>query len=174
VRPKTKTSIEGTRLRRAAVADAGAVAVLDAACFSDAWSASEIVAALGSGRAVCFIGEPSRRGASPGAESVVPDALDSVVAFALFLVVAGEAELLRIAVAPAWRRRGMGELLLAGSLAELRKAGFAVCHLEVRAGNAAAIRLYSRLGFVPAGRRRGYYSDGEDALLYRFPDPAGG
>lgn len=37
--------------------------------------------------------------------------------------------------------------------------------LEVRASNCAALALYSSLGFAEAGRRRGYYSDGEDALL---------
>ena len=37
--------------------------------------------------------------------------------------------------------------------------------LEVRASNAAACRLYSKMGFEEVGIRKGYYSDGEDALL---------
>ena len=38
--------------------------------------------------------------------------------------------------------------------------------LEVRTSNAAAIRMYERFGFRPAGHRRRYYHDnGEDALI---------
>jgi ribosomal-protein-alanine N-acetyltransferase len=38
--------------------------------------------------------------------------------------------------------------------------------LEVRTSNEAAIRLYERFGFRPAGRRRAYYHDNrEDALI---------
>jgi len=50
--------------------------------------------------------------------------------------------------------------------------------LEVRAGNAAAIALYASEGFVPVGRRRRYYGNGEDALLMSLvlgrSDEAGG
>ena len=45
--------------------------------------------------------------------------------------------------------------------------------LEVRASNAAAIAMYQRhLGFATVGRRRGYYADGEDALLMALPMPS--
>jgi ribosomal-protein-alanine N-acetyltransferase len=38
--------------------------------------------------------------------------------------------------------------------------------LEVRCSNEAAIGLYQRFGFAPAGVRVGYYADtGEDALI---------
>jgi ribosomal-protein-alanine N-acetyltransferase len=37
--------------------------------------------------------------------------------------------------------------------------------LEVRESNHAAVALYDRLGFVLAGRRPAYYTDGEDALV---------
>ena len=37
--------------------------------------------------------------------------------------------------------------------------------LEVRASNMAAVALYEQLGFQHVGRRKGYYADGEDALL---------
>ena len=37
--------------------------------------------------------------------------------------------------------------------------------LEVAANNAAALALYSRKGFVPCGRRPGYYAGGVDAAI---------
>ena len=83
--------------------------------------------------------------------------------------VAGEAELLTIAVAPEARRRGLGRKLVARFLyqAQLRGAGRAF--LEVAADNAAAIALYESAGFAPTGRRRGYYLTPEgqriDALV---------
>lgn len=46
-----------------------------------------------------------------------------------------------------------------------------VWHLEVRAGNDDAIRLYQRLGFVPVGRRKAYYQHKEDAVLMRLSVP---
>ncbi|GMG83401.1 hypothetical protein LNKW23_26140 [Paralimibaculum aggregatum] len=83
--------------------------------------------------------------------------------------VAGEAELLTLAVAPAARRAGLGAALLAAVEATARADGAAEMHLEVAEGNAAARALYARAGYAARGRRRGYYlrPDGsrEDALL---------
>lgn len=83
--------------------------------------------------------------------------------------VAGEAELLTIAVAPEARRRGLGRKLIARFLyqAQLRAAERAF--LEVAADNSAAIALYESAGFARAGVRRGYYLTPEgqrvDALV---------
>jgi [ribosomal protein S18]-alanine N-acetyltransferase len=95
------------------------------------------------------------------AENAAAEAVGS----ALFRQAGGEAELLRVATRPAWRRGGVARRLLAGALAELDAAGVD-CFLEVRADNLAAQQLYSRLGFSPTGLRRGYYRDGCDARLF--------
>ncbi len=81
----------------------------------------------------------------------------------------GEAELLRLAVLSAERRRGVGRALVEHGLERLRQAGIKTCLLEVRIDNEAAISLYRALGFAPAGRRRGYYRDGSDALVLSRP-----
>lgn len=78
----------------------------------------------------------------------------------------GEADLLRIAVAPAARRTGLGRALLAASEAHLRAEGIQTLHLEVRVSNAGARGLYEGEGWREVGRRPGYYADGEDAVLY--------
>lgn len=92
-----------------------------------------------------------------------------VLGCAVFRELLDEAELLNILVSPDVRRQGIGRSLLHALIAAL---GQARClHLEVRAGNAPAIALYEGAGFIPVGRRRGYYpaADGrEDALLMRL------
>lgn len=95
---------------------------------------------------------------------VVPE-----VAFARWSRVpaAGEAELLRIAVDPAHRGRGLGRLLLEACQRELAEEGLVHLFLEVRVSNAAAIQLYRTCGWKPCGRRPGYYPDGEDAALFQ-------
>jgi len=94
--------------------------------------------------------------------SLVAEWNGNVVGFALYRIVAGEGELLNLAVEPGARRGGIGAALMEG-LFEL----CAVWHLEVRQSNRAAIGLYERVGFLEVGRRAGYYSDGEAAVLFR-------
>lgn len=87
--------------------------------------------------------------------------------FLLARVVADEAELLLIVVAPPARRRGLGRALWAAFEASLRADGVARVFLEVAHDNAAALALYRGLDFEEAGRRPGYYRSGADAVLMR-------
>ena len=80
---------------------------------------------------------------------------------------AQEAELVRIAVSPAWRRKGQGASLLRHSQAVLARMRIHTLYLEVRVSNCAARSLYEKEGWTAIGLRRGYYRDGEDAALYR-------
>jgi ribosomal-protein-alanine N-acetyltransferase len=90
-------------------------------------------------------------------------------AFALGRVVLDEVELLTIATHPDCRRTGLGRACLAAFEAEAQARGARTAHLEVAAGNAAALALYEGAGYLWAGLRRGYYRgpDGAriDALL---------
>lgn len=78
--------------------------------------------------------------------------------FLLGRAVAGEAELLTLAVAPESRRLGLGRKLVARFLYQARLRGAARAFLEVSAENPAAVALYESAGFAAAGRRRGYYA----------------
>lgn len=82
-------------------------------------------------------------------------------------VIAGEAEVLTLAVVPAARRQGIATALLRVARREAIARGGSVMFLEVATGNGAALALYRRDGFVEVGRRRCYYSDGSDALVLR-------
>lgn len=77
--------------------------------------------------------------------------------FAMTRLVAGEAELLTVAVDPVHHRKGIAEALLREWLQTL--AGRAeTAFLEVAADNTAAHMLYAKLGFTEVARRAGYYA----------------
>ena len=78
----------------------------------------------------------------------------------------GEAELLRIAVAPGHRRTGVARALLRASVKGLRGMGIPELRLEVRVSNIGARSLYEAEGWQFQRIRRAYYGDGEDAALY--------
>ncbi|MGL5009457.1 MAG: ribosomal protein S18-alanine N-acetyltransferase [Paracoccaceae bacterium] len=78
-------------------------------------------------------------------------------AFLIGRAVAGEAELLTLAVAAQNRRRGLGAKLVSRFIYQARLRGATQAFLEVAATNAPAIALYARAGFAETGRRRGYY-----------------
>ncbi len=78
--------------------------------------------------------------------------------FALGRAIAGEAELLTIAVAPEARRTGTGRMLLARYEASARRRDASESFLEVAADNSAACALYRGAGYVQAGLRRDYYT----------------
>jgi [ribosomal protein S18]-alanine N-acetyltransferase len=77
-----------------------------------------------------------------------------------------EAHIILMAVHPRYQNQGFGTGLLLALLKTARSRGMKYATLEVRASNAAAIALYTKLGFTSAGKRPNYYTDnGEDALV---------
>ena len=109
--------------------------------------------------------------ASPGVAGFLLRAGDDDAGVALCRVIADEAELLTIAVRPAWRRKGGAAHLLAAVVDRVREAGATTLFLEVGADNPAARHLYEATGFAAVGERKAYYSRGAlppaDAILMR-------
>jgi ribosomal-protein-alanine N-acetyltransferase len=84
-----------------------------------------------------------------------------------------EVHLANLAVAPEARRGGVGRTLMAEVLRYAASVGAASVYLEVRVSNAAARSFYAAHGFVPTFTRKGYYENGEDALIMeRDVEPA--
>jgi ribosomal-protein-alanine N-acetyltransferase len=81
--------------------------------------------------------------------------------FIMSRMVAGEAEILSVAVASARRGKGLAGRLLSLHLRRLAALGAGTVFLEVGEDNAPARRLYRRAGFEAVGRREGYYPDRE-------------
>lgn len=78
----------------------------------------------------------------------------------------GEGYMANIAVHPGYRRKGIARALLRHVIEYAAQNGLLFLTLEVRPGNAAAIRLYRTEGFLEAGRRKDFYTGPrEDALI---------
>jgi len=93
------------------------------------------------------------------------DASGLFLGWSCLLLMPGEAELLKIAVIPNWRRRGVGRALVQDIFAGASRAGARRLFLEVREQNTAARALYANMGFTETGRRKGYYSQPPDNAL---------
>lgn len=147
-------------LRQGDARDAGIVDALMIAAFDprygEAWTRSQCLGVL----------------AMPGVRLLLATVDDQPAGFSLTRAIAGEAELLLLAVTPPFRRHGVGRALMQSVIAECRMQDVTVLHLEVRADN-DALHLYRAAGFAKVGERRSYYRgrDGRqyDAHTYSLP-----
>ena len=132
------------------------LAALHATAFEAPWSAAALAEIIVAPFTLALQAAPSATGAPIG--------------FILARAVAGEAEILTLAVDPAVRQRGLGRALVEAAAGTALVAGAETMWLEVAHDNAPALALYAAAGFEEVGRRRGYYprADGAvDALTLR-------
>jgi [ribosomal protein S18]-alanine N-acetyltransferase len=133
-------------------ADLDAVLAIEAESFTSPWTREMYVAELENvGVSFCYLAR---------------DESGATVGFCSFWRVLDELHVNNLAVAHAYRRRGIATALMAFVLNEGVRLGAHRATLEVRRANDAARQLYERLGFVAAGVRRAYYTNPiEDALV---------
>jgi ribosomal-protein-alanine N-acetyltransferase len=131
--------------------DAAAIAAVHGASFQRGWGEDEIHRLLIEKNVVAHRAMSGRK----------------FVGFILSRLAAGEAEILSVAIAPAWRGRGVSRQLLNLHLRRLAGFGVSAVFLEVGERNSPACRLYRRAGFREVGRRQGYYEGGAAALVVR-------
>lgn len=93
---------------------------------------------------------------------------EELVAYGGFWLLAPEANINNIAVAPDFRGRGYSRRLMSRLMEMAREEGAREMYLEVRSSNQVAQGLYRSLDFKMIGLRRGYYVDtDEDAIVMR-------
>jgi ribosomal-protein-alanine acetyltransferase len=116
---------------------------------------------------------------STTADLVVARHEKELAGYALVLTRRGSrvARLYSLAVADAWRGRGLGSHLLAMAQSRAAQNNATAFRLEVRADNSAAVNLYESRGYRLVGREEDYYADGAPALRYEIglsdaPSPA--
>lgn len=122
---------------------ADACARLHAEVFPHPWSSHEFERLIGA--------------ASSLGEAAVESRSRRLLGFVLSRCALDEAEILSVAVEPSLQGRGVGRRMLEVHLPRLARHGIRDVFLEVGETNAAALRLYARLGFLEVGRRQGYY-----------------
>ena len=129
------------------------IAALEAACFSDPWPESILQKELENPLSLWLC-------AMDG---------DTVAGYVGSQTVLGEADMMNLAVSPAYRRQGLGRALVPALCESLRqKMQATVLTLEVRDSNAPAAALYASLGFAQIGLRKNYYQHPkEDARILR-------
>lgn len=89
-----------------------------------------------------------------------------ILGYCGLLMVLDEGDITNVAVKRDRQQEGIGNFLMESLIRLAADLGVTTIHLEVRAGNERAIRLYERVGFVRDGIRKKYYTDPtEDAVL---------
>ena len=102
---------------------------------------------------------------SPNSDLLVLLAQRQVMGLGCLWAILEEAHITTLAIHPDYHRQRFGQLLLIQLLQSARQRRLTRATLEVRASNQPALNLYKKFGFCTAGRRKRYYSDGEDALI---------
>src|SRR5262245_20533009 len=105
------------------------------------------------------------------ASYLVARAGDEIVAYGGIWLMADEAHVTTVAVAPGWRRQKIGARLLLALLDVAAARGAREATLEVRLSNLPARKLYEAFGFRPVGLRPRYYSDNNEDALIMTTDP---
>lgn len=137
------SGVEVPKVRSADVFDLPFVAEIDRISDSPAWSVSAFRESLSSNDVFLRL-------------AVVRD---NIVAFCCFRIIGTEMEILKLAVVPEYRRRGIGRQILSDAIGCFDSSGEKKIYLEVRSHNRAAIALYESRGFVRSGVRKRYYAD---------------
>jgi ribosomal-protein-alanine N-acetyltransferase len=142
-------------VRPALVDDVPALAELELDSFpGDAWTADYLRIAA--------------EGDMPTVRLLVVESGGEVVGHAIVSTVFEIAELQRIAVGSAYRRRGHARALLAAVVATAAEQGAERLLLEVRETNEPALAFYAGAGFVEIDRRPRYYRDGTTGIVLQL------
>ncbi len=138
-------------LRPMVLTDVDRVAALEVLSFKTPWPRSAIVEELsGNERAHYFVYTMD----------------NSILGYCGMWLILDEGHITNLAIDPEVRGKGYGQEMLSLFMKEAEALGAAALTLEVRSGNASAIHVYEKAGFVSMGVRKGYYLDsGEDALI---------
>ena len=145
------TDPQGTVIRPIAPRHIEAMVAIERLSFSDPWSREMFRSEL-------------EVGGGTYARGVERDG--RLLAYLLAVIVVDEAHLGNLAVHPAERRSGLGQMLLEDLLREARRVGVARITLEVRESNMSARNFYRQNSFIDVAIRKNYYRNPvEDAIV---------
>jgi ribosomal-protein-alanine N-acetyltransferase len=136
--------------------DCAEVSALHNTRFPKAWGTGEFHSLLSQEPVFGFVARQTN-----GKRSI-PNKL-TLPGFVLARHVAGEAEILTVAVQAKLGRAGLGWRLMQAAMREAHRRGGETMFLEVDGGNVPAVGLYRKLGFETVGERKAYYTDASGA-----------
>ena len=146
----TSTETAVITFRDMTEADVQAVVQIEAESFHDAWNENMVMDELNNALTHYLIMEADGK----------------TIGYAGFWLVAGEAQITRVAVIKAERGNGYGNILSEAIVNKAWDLDAEAVTLEVRESNIAAQRAYENCGFVSEGIRPNYYEDNhENAVI---------
>lgn len=156
--------------RSLATNDIDSVAALEAKLSPEPWSADLFAGELEVHAAarnwiVAYAPNGSSSAHSAVHNIASPGEISSLVGFAGMMFVEDEGHLMNIAVDSEFQGQGVATQLLRRLTLDAVERGVTNLTLEVRSNNTPALALYRRFGYRPVGVRKGYYVDGQDALI---------
>ncbi|MBQ4316771.1 MAG: GNAT family N-acetyltransferase [Clostridia bacterium] len=89
---------------------------------------------------------------------------DILCGIASMYAIAGEGQIMNLAVRDSYRRRGIANGLMNELILYALNKNCDIITLEVAEDNLSAISLYEKCGFVSVGKRNGFYN-GKNALI---------
>lgn len=93
---------------------------------------------------------------------------NEICGFAGFKQILDSADIMNIVVKKNKRNNGIGTLLLENLVKIASEKHIKTLTLEVSVNNIYAIKLYQNLGFKNVGIRKGYYRNGDDAIIMQL------
>ena len=136
-------------IRKATTQDAEKIFELEKKLFMDFYSLQTITSDIANKNNIYFVYELA----------------GDLIGYALVSYIFEEGNLAKIAVDPAFQRRGIARELYMACEKECKKKGVSKLYLEVSEKNEPAISLYKKLGFTKEWVRSKYYSDLSDAII---------
>ena len=159
-----RTTEAEIRLRPMEEKDLTGVSELERLSFSVPWSETVLRESLESRLDVLWVLEQKEESCS--LENEGEHGTGNLVGYCNLRIIAGEGELMRIAVHPELRGKGLSRKLMDRLAETAREQEIKAVTLEVRTSNRAAIELYKSYGFREKAVRKNYYENPvEDALI---------
>jgi len=143
--------------RKLKLRDLNAIEEIERTSYPTPWSRSMFAGELAKPSSICL--------------GAVEAEKDELVGYLIISRYVDAWHVMNIAVAPEYRRRGIGRSLMERLFEATARDARRGYTLEVRVSNEAAIRLYEELGFKTRGIRRGYYTDNREDALIMWKDP---
>ncbi|MDD4320917.1 MAG: ribosomal protein S18-alanine N-acetyltransferase [Acidaminococcaceae bacterium] len=144
------TTKKSSKIRRMTAADIPLVITLTKDLFKDEWSQETWLTEVNNSIS-CY---------------TVLELNEQIIGYAGYWLVAGEAQVVRVAVASKFQGQGLGDLLVADMIERAMDEGALAMSLEVRESNKPARKVYEKNGFVESGIRPNYYQDDhENAVI---------